>query len=161
MNKKIVKPDYNRCILSISSSIMKKYKVKSNYNTLPELDEILENNYRNIIFLILDCLGTNIMKNNLKEDSILRSNLITEVTSVFPPTTAAATPAFHSGLSPFENGWIGWMPYFKEYNKMIELFSGKDFYTGEQIIELPEKSCLKYKTIYEKICNTNTSIYDI
>ena len=53
-------PDYNRSILSISSSIMKYYNVKSNYKSLPELDNILNNHYQNIIYLILDCLGDNI-----------------------------------------------------------------------------------------------------
>ena len=158
MKQNICKPDYDRSILSISSSIMKKYNVKSNYKSLPELDNILAKDYRNVIFLILDCLGSEILKSNLSEDSILRKNLITNVTSVFPPTTAAATPAFHSGLSPLENGWVGWMPYFKECNRMIELFSGKDFYTREKIITRPEIDSLKYKTIYERICEKNKDI---
>lgn len=158
MKKNICKPNYDRSILSISSSIMKKYNVKSNYKSLPELDNILAKDYRNVIFLILDCLGIEILKSNLSEDSILRKNLITNVTSVFPPTTAAATPAFHSGLSPLENGWVGWMPYFKEYNRMIELFSGKDFYTREKIIDRPEIDSLKYKSIYERICEKNKDI---
>lgn len=158
MKKNFLKPNYDRSILSISSSIMKNYGVKSNYKSLSELDNYLKNGYKNIVFLILDCLGTEILKNNLPEDSILRTNVVTNVTSVFPPTTAAATPAFHSGVSPLENGWIGWMPYYKEFNKMIELFSGNDFYTREKIIERPEIDSLKYKTIYEQICEANKDI---
>ncbi len=154
----IVKPDYNRSILSISSSIMKYYGISSNYKSLQELDEVLNKKYKNVVFLILDCLGMNILENNLDENSILRKNLLTSVTSVFPPTTAAATVAFHTGTSPYENGWIGWMPYFKEDNGMIELFTGKDFYTQEQK-ELPmDKGKLKYVTIYEKIIEKNKDI---
>lgn len=153
----ISKPEYDRSILSISSSIMKHYGVKSNYSSLNELDIILKNNYKNVIFLILDCLGTKILENNLSEKSILKTNLVTNVTSVFPPTTAAATSAIHSGLSPLENGWIGWMPYFKEHNRMIELFTGKDFYTKEKIFDV-SKSDITYKTIYEKICDVNKNI---
>lgn len=153
----ICKPEYDRSILSISSSIMKHYGVKSNYNSLNELDIILKNNYKNVIFLILDCLGTKILENNLSEKSILKTNLVTNVTSVFPPTTAAATSAIHSGLSPLENGWIGWMPYIKEHNRMIELFTGKDFYTKEKIFDV-SKSDITYKTIYEKICDANKNI---
>lgn len=153
----ICKPEYDRSILSISSSIMKHYGVKSNYSSLNELDIILKNNYKNVIFLILDCLGTKILENNLSEKSILKTNLVTNVTSVFPPTTAAATSAIHSGLSPLENGWIGWMPYIKEHNRMIELFTGKDFYTKEKIFDV-SKSDITYKTIYEKICDANKNI---
>ncbi len=152
MNNNIQYPDYDRSILSISSSILKYYGPESNYKSLEKLDDILKKEYKNIVYLILDCLGDNILNENLSDDSVLRSNKITTVTSVFPSTTAAATTAIHSGLSPLENGWIGWMPYFKEYNRAIELFSGCDFYTGERIIKNNELSDLNYETIYEKIC---------
>ena len=55
----IVKPDYNRSVLSISSSIMKYYNVDSNYQSLKELDDILSKKYRNIVYLIIDGLGYN------------------------------------------------------------------------------------------------------
>ena len=158
MDKNICFPNYDRSILSISSSILKNYGVNSNYKSLNELDIILSKKYRNVIFLILDCLGTDIIEKNLDENSLLRKNIVTSVTSVYPPTTAAATTAFHSGLSPLENGWVGWMPYFKKYNSIIELFSGKDFYTRKQIIERPESINLEHETIYEKICNRNKDI---
>lgn len=158
MNNNIQLPDYDRSILSISSSIMKYYGIESNYRSLDELDNILKKEYKNIVYLILDCLGDNILTEDLRENSMLKSNKITTVTSVFPPTTAAATTAIHSGLSPLESGWVGWMPYFKEYNKAIELFTGNDFYTDEKIIKGNELSDLNYETIYEKICNANKNI---
>ena len=142
-----MKPNYNKSILSVSSSILKHYGIKSNYKSLNELDIILKKNYKNVIFLILDCLGENIINKNLTDKDILKNNVITTVTSVFPPTTAAATTAFHSGLSPYESGWIGWMPYYKEYDRMIELFLGTDFYTGEKISGFLENNDLNYKTI--------------
>lgn len=153
-----MKPNYDKSILSVSSSILRHYGIKSNYKSLNELDIILKRNYKNVVFLILDCLGENIINKNLADDDILRNNVITTVTSVFPPTTAAATTAFHSGLSPYESGWIGWMPYFKEYDRMIELFLGTDFYTGEKISYFLENNDLNYETIYEKICKKNGNI---
>ena len=158
MKPNIQLPDYDRSILSISSSIMKHYNIKSNYKSLPELDNILKKDYKNIVYLILDCLGDNILTENMSDDSILKSNKITTVTSVFPPTTTAATTAIHSGLSPLESGWIGWMPYFKEYNKAIVLFTGKDYYTDELVMEKPENNILKYESIYEKISKKNKNI---
>lgn len=68
-------PNYDRCILSISSSLLKKFGLKSNYPTLKELDKYLENEYKNIIFLILDCVGTKILENNLSEYSVLKKNV--------------------------------------------------------------------------------------
>lgn len=149
--KTVLYPNYNRSILSISSSLLKYYGLKNNYPTLKELDDELKKNYKNVVLLILDCMGTSIIEKNLPKNSFLRKNMITTITSIFPPTTAAATTAFHSGLSPLESGWIGWMPYFKEYDSMIELFTGKDFYTREKIIDSVSQTNLAYETIYDKI----------
>ena len=152
-------PNYDRCILSISSSLLKKFGLKSNYSTLKELDKYLENEYKNIIFLILDCLGSKILENNLRENSILKKNIKTNITTIFPSTTVAATTAFHSGTSSLENGWIGWMPYFSEYNDIIEIFTSKQFYTGRKL-DIPNigESILKYETIYSKITNKNPDV---
>ncbi len=154
----MLKPDYDRSILSISSSILKKYGLVGNYLSLKELDKELEGDYKNIVLLILDCMGSEILELHQEETKFLRSHLLTNVTSVFPPTTAAATTAYHSGLSPLESGWVGWMPYFKEYDRMIELFSGCDFYTGENIVKNGEINCLKYETIYDKIIKKNKDV---
>lgn len=159
MKYEVQYPNYDRSILSVSSSILHRFNINSNYPTLKELDGYLKSDYNNIIFLILDCLGTKILEKNLKEDSILKRNLKTNITTVFPSTTVAATTAFHSGSSTLENGWIGWMPYFKEYKSIIEIFTSKEFYTGEKL-EIPNigESILKYETIYQKIVNKNPSL---
>jgi predicted AlkP superfamily pyrophosphatase or phosphodiesterase len=158
MNKNIQLPDYNRSILSVSSSIMKYYNVKSNYKSLIELDNVLKKKYQNVVFIILDCVGKNIVEKNLDKDSIIRKNLLTNVTTVFPSTTVAATTAFHSCLSPLESGWIGWMPYVKKYNHIIELFTGVDYYTRKKIINNPPDEDLRYETIYEKISKANSDV---
>lgn len=152
-------PDYNRCILSISASLLSKFGIKSNYPTLKELDKYLKKEYKNIIFLILDCLGSKILENNLSEYSILKKNVKTNITTIFPSTTVAATTAFHSGISTLENGWIGWMPYFSEYDDIIETFTSKQFYTGKKL-DIPNigESILKYETIYSKIINKNPDV---
>ena len=41
-------------------------------------------------------------------------NRIKSITSVFPPTTTAATTSMLSGLNPNEHGWLGWDLYFKK-----------------------------------------------
>lgn len=156
--KNILYPNYDRSILSISSSLLKYYNLESNYPSLKELDDELKKNYKNIVFLILDCFGTSIMEKNLKKNLFLRQHVVANITSVFPPTTAAATTSFHSGMSPYESGWIGWMPYFKEYDCMLELFTGKDFYTRKNIIDSAFETNINYEPIYEKISKNNKNI---
>ena len=41
---------------------------------------------------------------------------------MFPPTTTAALNSIESGLFPCEHGWLGWSLYFKEIDKIVELF---------------------------------------
>ena len=74
MKNTIQYPDYDRCILSVSASLLSKFGLKSNYPTLKELDKYLEKNYKNIIFLIIDCLGSEILEKNLTKGSLIFQN---------------------------------------------------------------------------------------
>ena len=51
------------------------------------------------------------------------------------------------------------MPYFKEYNNIIEIFTSKEFYTGKKL-DIPDigESILKYETIYSKIVRKNQNV---
>lgn len=154
-----VSVDYNNSILSISNSVLKYFNGSSDYATLPELDAILEKNYKNVVLLIIDCMGSAIIQQNLSPDSFLNRHTLKNVSSVFPPTTAAATTTFHSGLPPVCSGWLGWMSYFPQYDKIIELFRNTEFYSGKPISEPPPAEVLiKYDSIYSKITKKNPEV---
>ena len=63
MNK-VMLPNYNRSILNLIVSILKYYNVDSKYSGLEEIDKILQNDYKNIVMVILDGMGENIIKQN-------------------------------------------------------------------------------------------------
>lgn len=151
--------DYSNSILSISNSVLKYFNGSSDYETLPELDAILRKNFRNVVLLIVDCMGTTIMRQNLAKNSFLNQHILMNVNSVFPPTTVAATTTFHSGLPPICSGWLGWMCYFPQYDKIIELFSNTEFYSGKPISEIvQDKNLIKYDSIYSKIVKKNPDV---
>ena len=151
--------DYNKSIVSLSNSLLKYYGAPQTHPSLKVLDDILTQNYQNVILMILDGLGSALLENNLPPQSFLRSNKIDNIYSVFPPTTAAATIAYHSALTPFESGWIGWACYYPQYNKIIENFNNTDYYTGEILqTPAPSKTFIKYQTIYDKIINKNPNV---
>ena len=102
-------PDYNNSIMNVSNSILKYYGVKTNYNGIDILDKKLENEYNHIIYILLDGMGSNIVKKLLKKSDGLRRYMRKEITSVFPPTTVAATDAVISGVPPITNGHLGWV----------------------------------------------------
>ena len=57
-----VLPDYNRCLVNLSQSILKHFGVKTSANTLPEVDAMLEKGYRNVVVLLLDGMGVETME---------------------------------------------------------------------------------------------------
>ncbi|MBR1915623.1 MAG: alkaline phosphatase family protein [Alphaproteobacteria bacterium] len=151
--------DYNKSIVSVSGSILKHFHIKPFHQTLPLLDKALECGKTNVVLLILDGLGCSLLKKNLPEDSFLKQNIKDEIFSVFPPTTAAATIAYHSGLTPLESGWIGWMCYYPQYGQIIENFNNVAYYTGKTLdTPGPSKTLIKFKSIYEMIVQKNKDV---
>ena len=59
--KEIIFPNYNYSILNLINSILKKYNVETKYNSLPILEEKLKREYKNIVLIILDGMGNNLL----------------------------------------------------------------------------------------------------
>ena len=96
----VIYPDYEKCLTNLTNSILKYFDIKPYHKTLKELDKVLEeNNYDNVVLLIYDGMGSNIMDRNLDEKSFLRINKVTDIKAVFPPTTTASTNSLLSGLN--------------------------------------------------------------
>ena len=130
----ILYPDYNNCIANLACSIMKRFDVEPPNPPLPVADGLLsEKRYKNVVMLLLDGMGNNIIEANLAPDGFFRSHLAGTYSSVFPPTTVAATTAIDSGLFPAQSAWLGWTGYFPEVGRNVVYFLNQDFDTGEQI----------------------------
>jgi len=147
----ITYPNYNRSILSIASSVLKHFGVKDcQHKTLPEFDKLLEKDYKNIIVMLFDGLGTSTLKYHLEEKDFLRKNHITDISSVFPSTTVAATTSIMSGYSPAECAWLGWDLYFEEIGENVAVFRNTLQRNGEPAAKfnvahkyIPVKSIMK------------------
>lgn len=159
MNKSILMPNYNHSILNLITSILKNYEVETKYNTLEKIDKLLEKKYRNVVLVILDGMGENILK-NISPNGIFSKNKIDEITSVYPSTTTAAMTTYYSGKPPIETGWIAWSQYFKEYGRNIDVLPERDSYTGEKMKVKNQKisDIIGYKTVYEQIKEQNSNI---
>ena len=57
MNNDIILPNYEHCVLNTITSILKYYNVETQHKSLKCLDEKLNKEYRNVIFIILDRNG--------------------------------------------------------------------------------------------------------
>ncbi|NLK75304.1 MAG: alkaline phosphatase family protein [Clostridiales bacterium] len=147
--------DYQNSIVNLANSILKYYGASHNHSTLKEVDELLQNQYKNVVVLLLDGMGVDALKYHLSEDSFFRKNMIREYYSVFPPTTTSATTTMESGLTPVEHGWLGWSLYFKELDKIVEAFPNMEKDTGMQAADYNvARRYIPYRSIYDKIKET-------
>lgn len=146
---KNLKLNYTHSNVNLMASILKHYGVKSKYKSLANLDKILEKGYKNVCLLIFDGLGDTILTFH-SEYGAFNESKIDVIDAVFPPTTVAGITTFESGLAPIEHGWLGWRMYFEDYNKILDVFTGRESYGGE-FIDSEHQKVIGYEKIYSKI----------
>ena len=98
---KTVLPDYENSILNLINSILHYYHVETKYNGLDVLNKKLEKQYQNIVLIILDGMGENIL-NMISPNGFLKRHQERKITSVYPSTTTAAMTTYYSGKPPIE-----------------------------------------------------------
>ena len=62
-------------MLNTITSILKYYKVETKHKSLECLDNKLQNNYKNVVFIVLDGMGEHILQ-NLSPDGYFKNNQI-------------------------------------------------------------------------------------
>ena len=126
MSRLPLKPDYENCLVNLSNSILKKFGAETSASTLSLADKYLEKDYKNVVVLLLDAMGTSIIEKHLDKNGFFRSHLAGSFDSVYPPTTVAATTSILSGLYPNESGWLGWDIFFPQLDKNVTVFTNTD-----------------------------------
>ena len=153
--KKIV-VDYKNSLVSVSNSILKYFEVQPFHETMKELDEILENKkYKNVVLLILDGLGSYNLTEMLKRNAFLKEHKLKDISTVFPPTTTAATTSILTGLTPSEHNWYGWDMYFKDTDETISLYLDKlkDSHNKPKL-SVKKRKYMQFKSIVDLINET-------
>lgn len=126
--KNIIIPDYNHCLMNITTSILKHYHVPTPYSGIETLEKELNKNYRNVVLILVDAMGSEILKKHSAEVDYLIKHQVETLTTVFPSTTTSATTSVLTGKPPVSTGWVGWLQYVKEEDKSVIFFLNKDFY---------------------------------
>ena len=134
MNEKIRTngPEPGKCLVNLANSILKEFGAETTADTLPAADAYLAKGYKNTVLLLLDAMGTSIVEKHLAEDGFFRSHLGETYSSVFPPTTVAATTSVLSGLYPNEHGWLGWDMFYPALGKNVTVFTNRDQLTEKE-----------------------------
>lgn len=133
MTEKFLPPYFepDHCLVNLSNSIAVSFGLPTFHPTLSSVDSFLGKHRNNVCILLLDGFGRNILEKNLPNNCFLRNHLVEYYSSVFPPTTVAATTSLLSGKFPIEHGLLGWDMYFPKEDKNISVFPNKISGTDE------------------------------
>ena len=138
----IVRNNYHECLTNLACSIRKYFELEYKHNTLAYIDKILDKYQpKNVVTILCDGMGSNIMDRMLDKDSFLIKNRVKTITSVFPATTVAATTSMLTGLNPCETGMLGWDMYYKDIDKIITVYMNS---LKEDLEQKPLLEAIKY-----------------
>lgn len=152
----LVKNNYKECLTNLACSIRKYFGLDYKHNTLDYIDGLLEEyKPRNVVTILCDGMGSNILDRTLDADSFFIKNRLKTITTVFPATTVAATTSMMTGLNPVESGMLGWDMYFKDIDKTITTYMASEkgdlsFTPLKDAVDYKAKH-LKTKSIMEEI----------
>lgn len=145
-------PDYKNCAVNIISSVAQNFGVETGHTPNKFVSNALSNNPKNIVIIVLDGLGKSILDANLSENSFLKKHFVSELSSVFPSTTTAATMSFKTGLTPIEHGWLSLFLYFKEVGEAVNLYLNTNAFSRKPVVkEHVAQTVLPYTNILEII----------
>lgn len=156
-------PEYTNCIANLANSILEEFGIREEgRHSLKLLDPYLKKNYENIIVILLDGMGKCIIEKNLEKDGFFNTHLAGTYSSVFPPTTVAATTSVVTGLNPCEHGWLGWDCYFPQIDKNVTVFLNKETGTDNPAADynVAWKYC-PYESITAKINKSGGNAYEV
>lgn len=156
---KLIKYNKKNNLVTFSNSILKAYKCPTYHKGMSDITHLLKRK-KKVCIILFDGLGKSIIKNILPKTSTFRKHYYYDMTSTFPPTTVAATNGLLSGKYPNETGWIGWTTYLKSVNKVVEMFTGKEYVTKEMIKD-PDlcRTLFPYKNIFDIIKEKRKDLY--
>lgn len=140
----ILFPDYENCSVNVIHSIASACGMQPFHKTHPFVDALLQKKkYKNIILMLFDGMGVDLIERTLPEDAFLRKHMAHHLSAVFPSTTTCATTAIECGQMPCEHAWLGWTLRFEQIGKSVDVYTNQDadngtqaadYYVGERFI---------------------------
>lgn len=128
----MIKIDYKANLVNFSSSILKRYGCKPFHSSINRIDSLLKNR-KKVLVILMDGMNEYILETHKDVTKSFLKHCFMKITSVYPPTTVAATTALLSAKYPGETGYLGWALPINNFSKNVEVFTNKDVQTGENI----------------------------
>lgn len=154
-----VRPDYGGyCFAHIPATICRSLDLPAE-NALP-LDVLpADRSYQRVIFMFIDSLGWRFVQKYLDESPFLQrfvqQGVVSQLTSMFPSTTAAHVTCIHTGLAPGESGVHEWYYYEPEADMVISplVYSIPGNMNRDWLLArgLPAERLLPAETLYQQM----------
>lgn len=157
-NSKMYRFDEKNNLVNLSNSLLAYFTGTHLNPTLPALDAILNRKkYDKVVLMLFDGMGTSMIEKHLNARDFLRKHIAFEISSVFPPTTVAATNALLSAQYPNQTGYLGWQQYFKAPDIIVEMFTNVEPVSRVKVKGplLSETYC-PYISILDRIAETRS-----
>ncbi len=151
-------PNYSDCLVNLSRSVLNAFGLPC-AQTMQDLDPLLAAP-KNVVLFLLDGMGTAILERHLAPEGFFRRHLVRSYSSVFPPTTVAATTSVQSALEPVEHSWLGWDCYYPALEQNVTVFTGKRQSTNIPAADFdPATTLCPYRSIVERINESGGQAY--
>lgn len=125
------------------------------------MDEMQRACGKNRMVIVLDGMGTAIIRKMLSPDGFFTRHLTGCARAIVPATTVAATTAYRTGKMPYETGFIGWSQYFAEVDEVIEVFLNTNYYTGAVSKLAQHPNTLPIPRVVERMMNSGRRAFEI
>ena len=97
----ILYPDYENSALGTVNAILSHYGAQTRHAPLSMLQDRLKTAGRNVVFLVLDALGLEVLERHARPEGFFRSHLMGALSPVFPCTTVADVYKRQGPCSPW------------------------------------------------------------
>lgn len=123
-----VVPDYEgHSLVNLLASIIRSLGGSSPHTELAGVDPNLFSGSSKIVYLVLDGVGYNQLQKFMKAgggERFFAKHPHAKITSVFPPTTAAAVTTLSTGATPAEHAVIGWHLHLPDLGMVSAILPG-------------------------------------
>ncbi|MBC5793178.1 MAG: alkaline phosphatase family protein [Nanohaloarchaea archaeon] len=115
-------PKYGEASLAdIPGTVLSLFNIESDLTRLDEDIVNSEEDYENVVVILIDGLGLNQLENFSRGffEEAKQSGELKGITSVFPSATPATLTSINTGKTPKEHGLLGWEMYYEEIDSNI------------------------------------------
>lgn len=146
-------PNYqDGSIVNLMSTILTARGAAARYGPLRILKPAALRGSTNIVLLVIDGLGHELLKRR-GAGTFLREHLLGRITSVFPSTTATGITTFATGVAPQQHAITGWFMFLKELGSVVRTLPFNARHGGAPLdtAGITPAAFIGHDTVYEQI----------